>query len=134
MVAGKLKVHVVSASKLKNKERFQKSDPYCMIEYGKETKKTKTIDNNLNPVWKEDLLFNVSDLTNETLAVSIWDKNTLTKDNFMGFTYASFTDCPKDKATKKVSNQFILASKNKQAILFFNTGSALQLAVRALIY
>ena len=101
MVAGKLRVQVVNAAKLKNKERFQKSDPYCMVECGQEAHKTKAIDNNLSPEWNESFVFSVADGV-ETLALSIWDKNTLTKDNFMGFTYASFTDCPKDKETKKV--------------------------------
>ena len=101
MAIGKLRVQVVNAAKLKNKERFQKSDPYCMVECGSDSKKTKSIDNNLNPEWNEEFVFNVAEGV-ETLALSVWDKNTITKDNFMGFTYASFTDCPKDKGTKKV--------------------------------
>ena len=105
MVAGKLRVRVVNAAKLKNMERFQKSDPYCLVECGKESRKTKAIDNNLNPTWNEDFVMDVADGV-ETLALSIWDKNTLTKDNFMGFTYASFVDCPKDKETQKVRDGF----------------------------
>lgn len=101
MALGKLRVQVLNASKLKNTERFQKSDPYCMVECGGDSKKTKCIDNNLNPAWNEEFVFNVAEGV-ETLALSIWDKNTITKDNFMGFSYATFTDCPKDKGTKKV--------------------------------
>ncbi len=101
MVAGNLKLRVVAAANLKNTERFQKSDPYCRIECGKDTKKTKAIDNNLSPQWNEDFVFTVPD-GEETLAFSIWDKNTITKDNFMGFTHMSFTDCPKDQPTEKV--------------------------------
>ena len=101
MAGGKIKVRVISATKLKNKERFQTSDPYCMIECEKESKKTKSLESNLNPTWNEEFVITMMD-GEETLGFSIWDKNTLSKDNFMGYSYASVTDCPKDVETEKV--------------------------------
>eukprot|EP00794_Sanderia_malayensis_P005178 gene5178-5830_t len=67
----------------------------------KGNKETKAIDNNLNPVWNEEFVLPIPD-GEETLAFSVWDKNTLSKDNFMGFAYASISDCPKDRDTQKV--------------------------------
>ena len=103
MVAGKLKVFVFGAKKLSNQEKLgQKSDPYCLIECGKDAKKTKVVSSNLNPDWNEEFVFNIAEDDQETVALSVWDKNTITKDNFMGYSFASFADCLKDHESEKV--------------------------------
>ena|ERR1044072_7916481 len=51
---GKLRVNVVKANDLKNKEMIGKSDPYVVVYIRPLFKvKTKVIDNNLNPIWNE---------------------------------------------------------------------------------
>jgi len=37
------------------KDKTGKSDPYCTIEYGKESFETKVINQNLDPVWDEQI-------------------------------------------------------------------------------
>ena len=99
--SGKLKVKVLNGRQLQNKETFQTSDPYCMIEIGDKSGKTKHISSNLNPDWNEDFEFMVTE-GNDVLTLSIWDKNTIKKDVFMGYAFVSIHDCPTNEYTPKV--------------------------------
>lgn len=100
-MSGKLKVKVLNGRKLQNKETFQTSDPYCMIEIGDKSAKTKHISSNLNPDWNEDFEFHVQS-GNDVLTLSIWDKNTIKKDVFMGYAFVSIHDCKMGENTPKV--------------------------------
>ena len=99
--SGKLKVKVLNGRQLQNKETFQTSDPYCMIEIGDKTSKTKHVTSNLNPDWNEEFEFMVSE-GNDVLTLSIWDKNTIKKDVFMGYAFVSIHDCQMGENTPKV--------------------------------
>lgn len=52
-----------------------KSDPYCEVKYkGKVVHKTKTINDNLDPVWNED--FSIDDfIEGESLEFLVWDED-----------------------------------------------------------
>ena len=80
-----LSIEVVSASNLKNLERIGKSDPYVKLKFQGQEKKTKVVDNNLNPEWGETLEFPVAaNLSGgESLELTVMDKETL-KDRMMG--------------------------------------------------
>lgn len=69
---GKLRVTVVKATALKNKEKIGKSDPYVRL-YVRVLfkKKTKVIDNNLNPEWNEVFEFDVEDTETQTLVLQV---------------------------------------------------------------
>ena len=56
---GRLDFKLIGAKNLENADYIGKSDPYALVEYKKEEYKTKTISNNLNPVWNMSLVFNV---------------------------------------------------------------------------
>lgn len=101
MGEGKLKVKVLNGRKLQNKETFQTSDPYCMIEIGDKNARTKHISSNLNPDWNEEFEFMVQD-GNDVLTLSIWDKNSIKKDVFMGYAFVSIHDCQMGENTPKV--------------------------------
>lgn len=68
---------------------------------GGKTKKTKTKNGKLNPNWNETFEFEAFD-TDEMVAISLWDKNAIQDDEFIGYTFVSFDDCYKDKETEKV--------------------------------
>ena len=57
MLTGKtrIRIKVVKARNLTGKDKTGKSDPYCTIEYDKEIFSTKVIDQNLEPVWDEQI-------------------------------------------------------------------------------
>lgn len=97
----KLKVRVLNARNLTNKETLNKSDPLCMIELGTQSKKTKAISNNLNPDWNQEFTFDVS-AGAEVLSLSIWDHNTFRKDVFMGCAFVAFDQCKMNVETSKV--------------------------------
>eukprot|EP01103_Thecamoeba_quadrilineata_P010062 TRINITY_DN2078_c0_g1_i1.p1 TRINITY_DN2078_c0_g1~~TRINITY_DN2078_c0_g1_i1.p1 ORF type:complete len:525 (-),score=107.32 TRINITY_DN2078_c0_g1_i1:925-2499(-) len=85
LVTGTLEVRVLKAKNLVNKDGMfsGKSDPYALVVLdGKTIGKTKTIDNNLSPVWKERFTSEL-DGHYESLVVQVWDSNTL-KDEFLG--------------------------------------------------
>lgn len=102
MGSGKLKVQVLNGRDLQNKETFQTSDPYCMIEIGGKSDKTKHVSSNLNPDWNETFTFDIQPGMG-VLSLSIWDKNTIKKDVFMGYSFVSFEDCMQDQPTPKVN-------------------------------
>ena len=101
MGGGKLKVKVINGRGLQNKETLSTSDPYCLLELGGQAKKTKHISSNLNPDWNEEFVLNVKP-GEDVVSLSIWDKNTIKKDNFMGYSYVTFDDCKKGQPTQKV--------------------------------
>jgi len=101
MGSGKLNVKVMNGRGLQNKDTFSKSDPYCMVELGEKAYKTKHFSDNLDPDWNEDFSFDVME-GQDVLALSVWDKNKLSKDVFMGYAFVSFDNCKKDQPTTKV--------------------------------
>ncbi|KAM7540290.1 hypothetical protein Aperf_G00000029285 [Anoplocephala perfoliata] len=82
-----LRIQVEKASNLKNVEFIGKSDPYCKIEFKGEKKKTKYIDNCLDPEWNENLEFNLKGealTADDELDVRVFDYGTFSVDKFMG--------------------------------------------------
>jgi len=51
----KIKIKVVKARNLTGKDKTGKSDPYVTIEYEKEIFSTNVIEQNLDPVWDEQI-------------------------------------------------------------------------------
>ncbi|CAI9101637.1 OLC1v1039007C1 [Oldenlandia corymbosa var. corymbosa] len=73
---GRLTVTVVRANDLKNKELIGKSDPYAVVYIRPLFKvKTKTIENNLNPVWNQKFDLIVEDHETQSLIVEVFDKD-----------------------------------------------------------
>lgn len=73
---GKLTVTVVKANDLKNKELIGKSDPYTVVYVHPLFKvKTRTIDNNLNPVWNQTFDLIVEDKETQSLVIEVFDKD-----------------------------------------------------------
>eukprot|EP00039_Didymoeca_costata_P002921 m.63833 g.63833 ORF g.63833 m.63833 type:complete len:1818 (-) comp11607_c0_seq1:19-5472(-) len=76
---GILRVTVVSASKLKNTDAlfFGKSDPFCEVTLHQQPaikRRTRYINDNLNPVWNDDFEFIVND-TRAKIQFTVLDKD-----------------------------------------------------------
>jgi len=71
---------------------FTKQDPYCVVEVGEKTFKTKP-DNSAgpHPVWNEELTTEVP-ATVDTARVTIYNKNTLRKDDVIGIATIRLSD------------------------------------------
>ena len=81
---GRIDILIDSATGLPDLEVFGIPDPYvkCYVDGKKE--KTSVCRENLNPVWKEWLSFNVPKPTSATtVSIEVWNKNPI-KNDFMG--------------------------------------------------
>ncbi|XP_058739865.1 calcium-dependent lipid-binding protein-like [Vicia villosa] len=73
---GMLRVKVIKANDLKNKEMIGKSDPYTVVYIRPLFKvKTKVIDNNLNPIWNEEFDLIAEDKETQSLTLEVFDKD-----------------------------------------------------------
>lgn len=97
---GSVTIRVLNAQNLDNKGLLSKSDPYILLELGEQEVKTKHKDDTLNPVWEEEFKMSV-EADEQAVSLSLWDKNTVKKDNFMGYSYLLFDDCLQGQETRK---------------------------------
>lgn len=73
---GILEVKLVQAKDLTNKDIIGKSDPYAVLyirPLHDKMKKSKTINNDLNPIWNEHFEFVVEDTSTQHVTVKIYD-------------------------------------------------------------
>ncbi|KAG6421158.1 hypothetical protein SASPL_117707 [Salvia splendens] len=84
---GKLEVKLVQAKGLTNKDIIGKSDPYAVIyvrPLRDKMKKSRTINNELSPVWNEHFEFVIEDLATQHLTVKIYDDEGLQAAELIG--------------------------------------------------
>ncbi|KAJ7967847.1 C2 domain containing protein [Quillaja saponaria] len=79
---GLLKVIVVQGKNLVIRD-FKSSDPYVVVKVGNQTAKTKVINSCLNPIWNEELSFNLTEPV-DLLQLEVFDKDLLKTDDKMG--------------------------------------------------
>ncbi|XP_049881245.1 multiple C2 and transmembrane domain-containing protein isoform X7 [Pectinophora gossypiella] len=60
------------------------SDPYCKFRLGNEKYKSKVVWKTLHPSWLEQFDLHLYDDQEQTLEVTVWDKDKQTKDDFLG--------------------------------------------------
>ncbi|KAK2357949.1 Calcium-dependent lipid-binding (CaLB domain) family protein [Trifolium repens] len=86
---GILEVKLVQAKELTNKDIIGKSDPYALLyirPLRNRTKKSKTINNDLNPIWNEHFEFIVEDASTQHLFVKVFDDEGLQSSELIGCT------------------------------------------------
>ncbi|KRZ16180.1 Dimethyladenosine transferase 1, mitochondrial [Trichinella zimbabwensis] len=83
---GVVRVGVIAATNLENKDSFLKgkSDPYVRITVGGQIYQTKTVENNLNPVWNEEFDAIVDQADGQYLGVELYDEDPGSRDEFLG--------------------------------------------------
>lgn len=92
---GVLDVKLVQARNLSNKDLIGKSDPYAVLyirPIKDRVKKSKIIDNQLNPVWNEHFEFDVEDIATQHLTVKIFDKEVVQEDELLGYAQVQLKD------------------------------------------
>ena len=67
-------VDVVSATAL---SEDRSTDAFVTLKYGKSKASTAVVDDNVNPEWGEQHLFTLKEQDDQTLVVTVWDKNTM---------------------------------------------------------
>ena len=78
-----LQVRVVEGRDIMPMDITGKSDPYVVMQLGKETFKTKYIKQELNPVWNEIFSFDVT-TGREILDIKVFDFDEFGSDDFCG--------------------------------------------------
>lgn len=84
---GILETKLVQAKDLTNKDLIGKSDPYAVLyirPIPARMKKSKIINNDLNPIWNEHFEFVVEDASTQHLVVKIYDDEGLQASEFIG--------------------------------------------------
>eukprot|EP00250_Pteridium_aquilinum_P031615 c4393_g1_i1 orf=482-2194(+) len=86
-VVGILEVNVVQAKELKNKDLIGKSDPFAQVyirRIASRIKKTKTISNDIDPIWNEHFKLEVEDLATQKLTIQVFDDEGLQAAQLIG--------------------------------------------------
>ncbi|XP_048495180.1 synaptotagmin-5 isoform X2 [Beta vulgaris subsp. vulgaris] len=84
---GILEVKLVQAKELSNKDLIGKSDPFASLfirPLSNRTKKSKTINNQLNPIWNESFDFVIEDPSTQHLTVRVYDDEGLQPPQLIG--------------------------------------------------
>jgi len=92
---GVLEVKLVEARDLKNKDLVGKSDPFAVLyirPLHEKTKKSKTINNDLNPIWNEHYEFEVEDISTQHLTIKIYDDEGLQPSEIIGCARVDLAD------------------------------------------
>ncbi|KAL9230275.1 hypothetical protein vseg_005648 [Gypsophila vaccaria] len=92
---GILEVKLVQAKELSNKDLIGKSDPYATIfirPLRNRTQKSKTINNQLNPIWNESFDFVVEDASTQHLTVRVYDDEGIQAAEIIGCAQIALTE------------------------------------------
>merc|ERR1712089_32318 len=90
----KIKMTVLRGRNLE-KQTFGKPDPYVILSYGEQVEKSKVVKGNLNPEWSLEKIFTVTQNSPKEILIEVYDKDKVTKDDFMGRVALPITDIPK---------------------------------------
>lgn len=96
---GLLVVTVVRATNLKRADVVGSSDPYVVISNGYDEIRSKTVYDNLNPVWNEELKVSVEDKS-KPLLLKVFDEDTVKSDDFLGSCDVDLSRVPDSKETE----------------------------------
>ncbi|RZC86519.1 hypothetical protein C5167_028047, partial [Papaver somniferum] len=97
---GTLEVKLIQAKELTNKDVIGKSDPFAVLyirPLRNRMKTSKTIKNQLNPVWNEHYEFIVEDETTQNLVVKVFDDDGIRAAELIGCVCLKLKDLEPDK-------------------------------------
>nr|XP_019595132.1 PREDICTED: myoferlin isoform X1 [Rhinolophus sinicus] len=121
-----LRVIVVSASNIP-KTKFGKPDPIVSVIFKDEKKKTKKIDNELNPVWNEILEFDLRSIpldSSSSLRIVVKDFETVGQNKLIGTATVSLKDLIGDQSRSQPYKLISLLNEKGQ-----DTGATIDLVI-----
>lgn len=87
-------VKVVKAKDLVAKDVMGSSDPYVEVKVGNAKAKTDVKKQTLKPEWNSVFAFDSKANAAQTVEISVWDKDTVTKDDFLGYIAFEVAEIP----------------------------------------
>merc|ERR1711915_634852 len=73
LTAGQVKITVFKAKNIEKKGMFGKADPYVKLTLDNQKAKSATVENDHNPEWNFEAIFNISDKTSQNLNLTVFD-------------------------------------------------------------
>ncbi|KAI9223540.1 phosphatidylserine decarboxylase-domain-containing protein [Blastocladiella britannica] len=86
-MAPTLRVQIFAARNLLAKDMNGSSDPFVVVELGKQSLKTQIVMKNLNPEWNEELDFELPMPPPLSLKLTVWDWDKVGRNDFLGVAY-----------------------------------------------
>ncbi|KAH9623161.1 hypothetical protein KSS87_011015 [Heliosperma pusillum] len=132
---GALKITVKRGIDLKVCDAFS-SDPYVVISYASQKLKTRVIQKNCNPVWNDVLSISLTDI-NMPIKLTVFDKDTFTKDDKMGdasIDIRPYIEClqmglgelPIGTAVKKIQPDVLNCLADESKVVWVGKGKMIQ--------
>merc|ERR1712226_392923 len=105
------------AKNLVKSDMFGKSDPYVILNVGKENFRTSTINNNLNPEWNYDMKFETNNETPDELTLEVFDNDVGRRDDALGMATLNLREIVNNK---KLVNKWIPLEKCKSGEVLYS--------------
>lgn len=93
---GNIKLTLSKAKNLMKSDLIGKSDPYAVISCGDNTSKTKTVKNDLNPVWDHEVVFSVNEANPDDVKIKVFDADKFGNDKSLGTVNIDLADLAKN--------------------------------------
>jgi len=107
VMEGNIKLVIHGASNLAKKDVGGKSDPYTVVKYETQEFKTKVCKKTLEPVWDEEFEIAVNKNGDNQIAIELFDKDKLGKDETLGKTTIDVRRISKQKTLSQMSDNLI---------------------------
>ncbi|KAF5885983.1 intersectin-2-like isoform X1, partial [Clarias magur] len=97
---GRLLVTVQEATELKSSKSNGKCNPYCEVTMGAQCYTSRTLNDTMNPKWNFNCQFNIRDLYQDVLCITIYERAQFAPDEFLGRTELPVATIKKDLENK----------------------------------
>lgn len=78
-----LRIRLIEARNLQNKDSGSLSDPYVIFSVGKERAKSFVVKNSMNPLWNQSFTLRITDVS-QPLQIQLYDRDFLKRDDSLG--------------------------------------------------
>uniref|UniRef100_A0A8K9UJM5 Intersectin 2b n=1 Tax=Oncorhynchus mykiss TaxID=8022 RepID=A0A8K9UJM5_ONCMY len=105
---GRLLVTILEATELKSCKSNGKSNPYCEVTMGAQIYTSRTLSDTVNPKWNFNCQFNIRDLYQDVLCITIFERDQFSPDDFLGRTEVPVATIKKELENKGPATRRLL--------------------------